>query len=84
MPTTTTCCFSPKKRMKRDLHNTNDFSSKSRKPIKIDNSGKLYVPVFIRKLFEGYCFYPYVENGKLVFDPVKVDDFSEEVDEFED
>lgn len=67
------------------LHNISGFGSKPRKLIKIDNSGKLYVPAFIRKLFEGYHFYPYIENGKLVFDPVKVEDgFPEEVDEFED
>ena len=84
MSATTTLYHSPKNSKKKDLYIINGFSSKPRKLVKIDNSGKLYVPAFIRKLFEGYRFYPYVENGKLVFDPIKVDDFPREVEEHED
>lgn len=84
MPTTTARYLTPEESKKQGLDNISGFSSKPQKLIKIDNSGKLYVPAFIRKIFEGYRFYPYVENGKLVFDPVKVEDFQEEVDEFED
>jgi len=82
---TTARYLTPEESKKQGLHNISGFSSKpSRRLIKIDKTGKLYVPAFIRKMFEGYRFYPYVENGKLVFDPVKVEDFQEEVDEFED
>lgn len=74
---TTTLYSTPKKSKKQHLYKINDFSSKPRKLIRIDNSGKLYVPAFIRKLFEGYRFYLYVENGKIILDPVKIDDFDE-------
>ncbi|MBO8180913.1 MAG: hypothetical protein H0Z19_10660 [Archaeoglobus sp.] len=82
MPTTTARYITPEESKKQDLDNISGFSSKpSRRLIKIDKTGKLYVPAFIRKIFEGYRFYPYVENGKLVFDPVKVDDDLKEVSE---
>ena len=41
---------------------------------KFDSNGKIYFPKFIRQLFKGCRFYVLVEDGKIVLDPVKVDD----------
>ncbi|MEM0303155.1 MAG: hypothetical protein QXI54_08325 [Archaeoglobaceae archaeon] len=40
---------------------------------KFDNHGKIYVPSLFRRLFHGYRFAVYVESGKIVLDPVKID-----------
>jgi len=40
---------------------------------KFDKHGKIYVPAFIRKLFHSHRFAVYVESGKIVLDPVKVE-----------
>jgi|GEM_PF-4863168 len=45
---------------------------------KFDNHGKIYVPSFIRKLFHSHRFAVYVESGKIVLDPVKVEGGSHE------
>lgn len=56
-------------------YKTTDFSSKLHK---IDKSGKIYIPSLIRKLFKGYLFFVLVENGKIILDPVKIEDFEED------
>lgn len=48
--------------------------SRSKRLLKIDKSGKIYIPKVVRDLFKGYRFFLIVENGKLTLDPVKVDD----------
>ncbi|KUJ94012.1 MAG: hypothetical protein XD40_0833 [Archaeoglobus fulgidus] len=78
MPTTTTAT---RKKSNEKINICFEFHSKPQKLIRIDNSGKLYVPALIRKLFRDYRFFVYVEDGKLVFDPVKIDDVFEEVEE---
>jgi len=40
---------------------------------KFDKHGKIYVPAFIRKLFHSHRFAVYVESGKIVLDPVKIE-----------
>jgi len=40
---------------------------------KFDKRGKIYVPAFIRKLFHSHRFAVYVESGKIVLDPVKIE-----------
>ena len=40
---------------------------------KFDKRGKIYVPSFIRKLFHRHRFAVYVESGKIVLDPVKIE-----------
>ena len=40
---------------------------------KFDKRGKIYVPSFIRKLFHSHRFAVYVESGKIVLDPVKIE-----------
>lgn len=50
---------------------------------KIDSHGKIYIPKLIRDIFRGYRFWVYVEGGKIILDPIKLDDFSE-VNEDED
>ena len=54
----------------RRAEKTYDFEPKL---YKFDKHGKIYVPAFIRKLFHGYRFAVYVESGKIVFDPVKIE-----------
>jgi hypothetical protein len=50
--------------------------------LKFDKNGKIYFPAFVRKIFRDYHFYLEIEGGKLVLDPVKVEDcfFEEEVE----
>ncbi|MEM4566572.1 MAG: hypothetical protein QXD49_08260 [Archaeoglobaceae archaeon] len=43
------------------------------KVYKFDKRGKIYVPALIRKLFRGHRFAVYVESGKIVLDPVKIE-----------
>jgi bifunctional DNA-binding transcriptional regulator/antitoxin component of YhaV-PrlF toxin-antitoxin module len=38
---------------------------------KIYADGKIYIPSSIRKQFKGCLFDVYIENGKIVLDPVK-------------
>ena len=40
---------------------------------KFDKRGTIYVPAFIRKLFHSHRFAVYVESGKIVLDPVKIE-----------
>lgn len=47
---------------------------------KFDSNGKIYFPKFIRELFRGYYFSIEVVDGKIVLDPVKIEDFCEEDD----
>ena len=47
-----------------------------KKLIKFDCCGKLYVPAFIRRFFDNCAFVLTVEDGRLVFTPVQVDDES--------
>ena len=38
---------------------------------KIYRDGKIYIPSRIRRQFRGCLFNVYIENGKIVLDPVK-------------
>lgn len=38
-----------------------------------DSRGRIYIPKFVRSLFRGYRFVILVENGKIVLDPIKID-----------
>lgn len=49
------------------------FSSQKRL-VRIDKYGKVYIPRPIQKLYRGYRFCVMVENGKIILDPVKIDD----------
>ncbi|GEM_PF-5003442 len=50
------------------------ISNRSQKLQKIDRFGRIYIPSFIRTLFRDYRFFVVVESGKIVLDPVKIDD----------
>jgi hypothetical protein len=65
------------------IHNINykNFSKQGRKLLRIDKNGKIYIPSLVRKIFRDCHFYLEIEGGKLVLDPVKVEDvFEEEVE----
>ncbi len=57
------------------------ISKQGQKLLKFDRNGKIYFPALYRRIFRGYHFYLEIENGKLVLDPVKVDDGFKEVEE---
>lgn len=38
-----------------------------------DKMGKIYIPVEIRKKFEGCYFYVMEVDGKIVLDPIKIE-----------
>ncbi len=44
------------------------------KLVKIGKDGKIYIPKIFRELFKGYRFAIMVEEGKIILDPVKVED----------
>ncbi|MEM5868305.1 MAG: hypothetical protein QXG39_10355 [Candidatus Aenigmatarchaeota archaeon] len=48
---------------------------------KFDKRGKIYVPSLFRRLFRGYRFAVYVESGKIVLDPIKIDDLGGDQDD---
>ncbi|MEM0503328.1 MAG: hypothetical protein QXT58_01310 [Archaeoglobaceae archaeon] len=48
---------------------------------KFDKRGKIYVPSLFRRLFHGYRFAVYVEDGKIVLDPIKIDDLGGDQDD---
>ncbi|MEM1671413.1 MAG: hypothetical protein QXY92_03420 [Archaeoglobaceae archaeon] len=57
--------------------NTNKFLGSlqsSQLLYKIGKDGKIYVPKYIREIFRGHYFYLTIENGKLVYDPVKIEE----------
>lgn len=54
--------------------NSPEVSQKTGHLYKIDPYGKIYIPSFIRRLFRGYRFFILIEDGKIVLDPVKVED----------
>ncbi len=66
------------------IHNDNylTVSKRGQKLLKFDKNGKIYFPAFVRKIFRDCHFYLEIEGGKLVLDPVKVEDcfFEEEVE----
>jgi len=51
-----------------------DSCTKQQRLKKFDRNGKIYIPAFIRQLFRGYRFYVLVDGGKIVLDPIKIDD----------
>ncbi|MEM2030757.1 MAG: hypothetical protein QXV35_05370 [Archaeoglobaceae archaeon] len=60
---------------KRRAEKAFDFEPKL---YKFDKHGKIYVPSLFRRLFHGYRFAVYVESGKIILDPVKVEGGSHE------
>jgi hypothetical protein len=40
---------------------------------RIHKSGVVYIPAEIRRQFKGCMFYIYVEGGKIVLDPVRIE-----------
>jgi len=64
------------------IKKSSDFDTigKRRRLRTFDSNGKIYFPKFIRELFRGYHFTIEVESGKIILDPVKIEEF-EEVEE---
>jgi hypothetical protein len=62
------------------IRNTNylKLSKQGRKLVKFDRNGKIYFPALYRKIFRGYRFYLELADGKIVLDPIKLDDGLEE------
>ena len=56
-----------------NLKNKN-ISKLGQKLLKFDKNGKIYFPSLIRRIFRDYHFYLEIEGGKIVLDPIKVDD----------
>ena len=65
--------------MKSSEVKSHGFSTNSRKgKLKtFDSNGRIYFPRFIRELFKGYYFSIEVVDGKILLDPVKIEDFEE-------
>jgi len=61
------------------LKNSPDFDTigQKRRLKRFDSNGKIYIPKFVRELFKGYYFSIEVVDGKIVLDPVKIEDFEE-------
>ena len=60
-----------------EVFNNHDFDKigKKRKLVTFNSNGAIYFPKLIREIFKGYYFTIEVSEGKIVLDPVKVDDF---------
>jgi len=52
-------------------------TGKKTKLKRFDSNGKIYIPKFVRELFRGYHFSIEVVDGKIVLDPVKIENFEE-------
>jgi len=50
-----------------------DFA-RTQRLVTFDRYGRIYFPAFVRALYRGYHFSIQFEGGKIVLDPVKVDD----------
>ena len=48
--------------------------AKKQKLRTFDKYGRIYFPSFIRGIYAGYYFSIQIENGKIVLDPIKIDD----------
>ncbi len=73
----------PLKKNKNNSVYKNFYSASYSRLLKIDKSGRLYVPAFIQKMFKGYRFWLHVEDGRLIYEPIKVDDGFPEQEEVE-
>ncbi|RLI73858.1 hypothetical protein DRP04_15320, partial [Archaeoglobales archaeon] len=52
-------------------------TGKKTKLKRFDSNGKIYIPKFVRELFRGCYFAIEVVDGKIVLDPIKIEDFEE-------
>ena len=76
MPTTTTHNITPKERRDRHTYINNDFGKK-RKLVTFNSNGAIYFPKLIREIFKGYYFTIEVSEGRIILDPVRIEDFKE-------
>jgi hypothetical protein len=62
------------------IHNDNylTVSKRGQKLLKFDKNGKIYIPSLVRKIFRDCHFYLEIENGKIILDPIKLEDVFEE------
>ncbi|WP_290726039.1 hypothetical protein [Archaeoglobus sp.] len=70
--------LSPKRNKRVNLYKS--YDSNKRKLVTFNSNGAIYFPKLIREIFKGYHFAIEVSEGKIVLDPVRVEDF-EEVEE---
>jgi len=56
-----------------------DFTTKwgRQRLVKFDASGRIYIPKLIRKLFRDCYFHIEVQNGKIILNPVKLDELED-------
>jgi len=50
------------------------LSNSGQKLVKIDKYGRIYIPKVIRDFFQGYRFFVLVSDGKIILDPIKLED----------
>lgn len=67
------------KKVGENIKKVSDFVTigKKRKLTTFDSNGKIYFPKFVRDLFKGYYFTIEVSDGKILLDPVKIEEIEE-------
>lgn len=79
MPATTTTTTETPRLLENKVKHPyviNDFDKK-RKLVRFNSNGAIYFPKLIREIFKGYYFTIEVSEGKIILDPVKMEDFEE-------
>ena len=75
---TATTTPTPRRHRKRDpeLFKMSDFNNitKRRKLVTFNSNGAIYFPKLIREIFKGYYFTIEVSGGKIILDPIKIED----------
>ena len=77
--TTTTRLKRPVIKETQEVFLCSDFrkSTQKRRLKSFNSNGTIYVDKFIRELFKGCYFSIEVSEGKIVLDPVKIEEFEE-------